>query len=83
VCCPDESFVHDRVSFIVDLEAPVIHEPGPGAFHDPSSWEDLEPAGVDLVDDLDTEVVVAAVIDEGGRFPSHCDGVSSKRSDLG
>ena len=34
---PYEAFMDDRVAFIVDLESPVVHQPGPGAFHDPPS----------------------------------------------
>jgi hypothetical protein len=47
-----------------------IHEPGPGSFNDPSSREDLEAGLVDLLDDLDAEVVVAAVLEEGALEPA-------------
>ena len=36
---PYEAFGDDGIAFIVDLEAAAVHEPGPGALHDPASWE--------------------------------------------
>ena len=61
---PDEALGDDRVPLVVDLETPTVHEPGPGAFHDPALGESLE-SRVDALDDLDADVVVAAVLDEG------------------
>ena len=62
---PYESFGDDRVTFIVDLEAAVVHQPRPGSFHDPTFGEDREPMRVDTVDDFDGDVVGTAVLDEG------------------
>src|ERR1700728_1916511 len=62
---PDEALGDDWISLVVDLETPVVHEPGPGALDDPTLGKDLEGIGVDLVDHLDADVVVPAVFDEG------------------
>jgi hypothetical protein len=53
---PYDAFVHDRVAFIVDLEATVVHQPGPRPLDDPTPGEDDERVRVDAVDDLDREV---------------------------
>lgn len=66
---PDEALVHDWVAFIVDLQAAAIHEPGPGPFNNPSPGQDLEAGAVDLVHDLDGDVAVWAVLDEGPLEP--------------
>src|ERR1019366_7806272 len=62
---PYEALGHDRIALIVDLEASAIHEPGPGAFDDPAFGQRFELAGVDAVHDFDSDVMVAAVFDEG------------------
>src|ERR1019366_626730 len=62
---PYEALGHDRIALIVDLEASAIHEPGPGAFDDPAFGQRFELAGVDAVHHFDTDVMVAAVLDEG------------------
>src|SRR4051794_39117573 len=61
---PYEAFGDDGVALIVDLEAAVVHQPRPGAFHDPALGEDLETVRVDLGDDLDGDVMTATVVDE-------------------
>lgn len=61
---PDEALGDDRVSLVVDLETAAVHEPGPGAFHDPALGECLEAARVDALDHLDADVMVPAVLDE-------------------
>ena len=61
---PDETLGHDRIALVVDLEPPAVHEPGPGALDDPAFGEHLEATGVDAVDDFDSDVMVAAVLDE-------------------
>src|SRR5271155_3732297 len=66
---PDETLGDDRVALVVDLEAPAVHEPRPGALDDPAFWEHLESAGVNAIDDFDSIVVVAAVLDEGALEP--------------
>src|ERR1019366_8639186 len=62
---PYEALGHDRIALIVDLEASAIHEPGPGAFDDPAFGQRFELARVDAVHHFDTDVMVAAVLDEG------------------
>ena len=62
---PYETFGDDRVTFIVDLEAAVVHQPRPGPFDDPTFGEDREPVRVDTVHDFDGDVVGTAVFDEG------------------
>src|ERR1017187_10250507 len=64
---PYEALGHDRIALIVDLEASAVHEPGPGAFDDPAFGQRFELAGVDAVHHFDTDVMVAAVLDEGAR----------------
>lgn len=66
---PYEAFGDAGVAFMVDLEATVVHQPEPGAFDDPASWEGNESVGVDAVDGLGGDVVVAAVTGEGGLEP--------------
>ena len=65
----DETLGHDRIAFVVDLEASAVHEPRPSALDDPAFWEHLETAGVDAIYDFDADVVVAAVLDEGALEP--------------
>ena len=62
---PDEPFGHDRIALVVDLEPSAVHEPGPGALDDPASRERFELARVDAVHNFYTDVMVAAVFDEG------------------
>jgi hypothetical protein len=66
---PDEPLGHDRVALVIDLEAPGVHEPRPGALDDPAFGEHLEATGVNSVDDFDSDVMVAAVLDEGALEP--------------
>src|SRR5215212_5777883 len=66
---PYEPFGDDGVAFIVNLEAAMVHQPRPGAFHDPTLRQDLETSGMDLRDDLDRQVVAAAVINEAALEP--------------
>ena len=66
---PDEALGHDRITFVVDLEASTVHEPGPGAFDDPAFWECFEATGVDALDHLDADVVMPAVLDEAALEP--------------
>lgn len=62
---PYETFGDDQVTFVVDLEAAVVHQPRPGSFDDPAFGEDREPMSVDTVHDFDGDVVGTAVLDEG------------------
>src|ERR1019366_8212247 len=55
----------DRIALVVDLETSAVHEPRPGALDDPAAGEHLELARVDAVDDFDSDVMVATVLDEG------------------
>ena len=66
---PYEAFGDVRVAFIVELEAAVVHQPGPGSFHNPPSWQGDERVRVDAVDGLGSDVVVTAVAGEGGLEP--------------
>ena len=66
---PYEAFGDDGIAFIVELQATVIHRPHPGALDDPPLREDLETARRDLVHDLDRDVALPAVIDEGALEP--------------
>ena len=50
---PYETFGDDQVTFVVDLEAAVVHQPRPGSFDDPAFGEDREPMSVDTVHDFD------------------------------
>lgn len=56
VSSPYEPFCDGWVAFIVDLEASVIHQPGPCPLDDPSFRESFETAGMDLVHDLGGDV---------------------------
>jgi hypothetical protein len=60
---PDEALGHDRIAFVVDLEASAVHEPGPGALDDPAFGQRFELAGVDAFDHFDTDVMVPAVLE--------------------
>ena len=62
---PDEPLGHDRIALVVDLEAPAVHEPRPGALDDPAFREHFEATGMDAVHDFDSDVMVATVLDEG------------------
>jgi hypothetical protein len=66
---PYEAFGDVGVAFIVDLESPVVHQPGPGSFDNPAPREGNECVGVDAVDGFCGDVVVAAVTGEGGLEP--------------
>ena len=65
VCGPYEALSDDRIALVIDLKASAVHEPGPGAFDDPAFGQRFELAGVDAVHHFDTDVMVAAVLDEG------------------
>jgi hypothetical protein len=54
---PYESFGHNRVALIVNLEPTVVHDPRPGALDDPPSREHLEAMVMDLVHNLGGDVV--------------------------
>src|ERR1039458_7911416 len=62
---PYEALRDDRIALIIDLESSAVHEPGPGALHDPAFGERFELTRVDAVHHFDTDVMVRAVLDEG------------------
>jgi transposase len=82
---PYESFGDNRVALIVDLESAVVHEPRPGAFDHPPSWEHLEAMIVDLVHHLDGDVVGTRPVLDGyfdAFSPAERDSITAVAMDM-
>ena len=59
---PNKADVRVGVTFIVDLESTVTHEPSPGSFDDPALRFDHELTGMDLRHYFGVDVSVSAVL---------------------
>ncbi len=57
---PDEAGGDGGVAFVVDAEAAVVDEPGPGTFDDPATREHFEGVSVGPADDLGIDAQAAA-----------------------
>lgn len=61
---PHESFCHFGVSFIVNLQATVIHRPRPRPLDDPALGEDFECVRMDPFDDVHSDAHAVAELAE-------------------
>ena len=60
---PEELHGDDWISFAIDMEGWVVHQPRLSAVDDRECGEHLEASGVDALDDLDASIMVSEVID--------------------